>query len=237
MFFGTFNMIAGLMSLVLQLLLTGRVLRTLGVGPALFIVPTAMMIGSIGVLMLGIARRGRRAEGQRPGAALFDRQGHGRAAVPAGAVGAHLPRQVVHRHRRLPPRRRRRRPGGAAVCRGARLVAGRRCRSIGIVLVGAWMAAAFVARRQYVENLRESIHQHRVDSERASMPVLDRDTTQLISSRLKGNTREIAYALSLFEMAHDRKVHPAVRGLLHHDAARDPPAGDPRCWRAPAMPP
>ena len=28
MFFGTFNMIAGLMSLVLQLLLTGRVLRT-----------------------------------------------------------------------------------------------------------------------------------------------------------------------------------------------------------------
>ena len=53
MFFGTFNMIAGLMSLVLQLLLTGRVLRTLGVGPALFIVPTAMMLGSIGVLILG----------------------------------------------------------------------------------------------------------------------------------------------------------------------------------------
>ena len=32
MFFGTFNMIAGLMSLVLQLVLTGRVLRTVGVG-------------------------------------------------------------------------------------------------------------------------------------------------------------------------------------------------------------
>ena len=53
MFFGTFNMIAGLMSLLLQLLLTGRVLRTLGVGPALFIVPTAMMLGSMGVLVLG----------------------------------------------------------------------------------------------------------------------------------------------------------------------------------------
>ena len=34
MFFGTFNMIAGLMSLVLQLLLTARVLRTVGVGPS-----------------------------------------------------------------------------------------------------------------------------------------------------------------------------------------------------------
>jgi HEAT repeat protein len=79
------------------------------------------------------------------------------------------------------------------------------------------MVAAFVARKQYVENLRESIHQHRVDYERAMMPVIDRDTTQLISSRLKGDTREIAYALNLFELAHDRKVHPAVRGLLHHD--------------------
>jgi HEAT repeat protein len=88
---------------------------------------------------------------------------------------------------------------------------------VAIVLVGAWMVAAFVARKQYVENLRESIHQHRVDYERAMMPVIDRDTTQLISSRLKGDTREIAYALNLFELAHDRKVHPAVRGLLHHD--------------------
>ena len=49
------------------------------------------------------------------------------------------------------------------------------------------------------------------------MPVMDRDATALITSRLKGTTREIAYALSLFEMAHDRKVHPAVRGLLHHE--------------------
>jgi AAA family ATP:ADP antiporter len=47
---------------------------------------------------------------------------------------------------------------------------------IGIVFVGFWVMAAYVARRQYVENLRESIHQHRVDSERASMPVMDRDT-------------------------------------------------------------
>ncbi len=53
MFFGTFNMIAGLVSLVLQLLLTGRVLRTAGVGTALFIVPTAMMMGQVGIIILG----------------------------------------------------------------------------------------------------------------------------------------------------------------------------------------
>ncbi len=41
-FFGTFNMVAGAASLVLQVVLTGRVLRNFGVGVALFIVPVAM---------------------------------------------------------------------------------------------------------------------------------------------------------------------------------------------------
>jgi HEAT repeat protein len=49
------------------------------------------------------------------------------------------------------------------------------------------------------------------------MPVMDRDTRSLITARLKGTAKEIAYALSLFELAHDRKAHPAVRGLLHHE--------------------
>ncbi len=39
----------------------------------------------------------------------------------------------------------------------------------------------------------------------------------MITSRLKGSPKEIGYALSLFELAHDRKVHPAVRGLLNHE--------------------
>ena len=208
------------------MLLTGRVLRTLGVGPALFIVPTAMMLGSIGVLVLGsiVAAAALKASDQ------VLRYSIDKATVEL----LYLPVPSAHTFRvksfidtvvyRLGD------AGGGLVVLLFAAVLGwspAQVSIVGIVLVGAWMVAAFVARRQYVENLRESIHQHRVDHERASMPVMDRDTTQLISSRLKGNTREIAYALSLFEMAHDRKVHPAVRGLLNHDAARDPPAGDP----------
>ena len=218
MFFGTFNMIAGLMSLVLQLLLTGRVLRTLGVGPALFIVPTAMMLGSIGVLILGsiVAAATLKASDQ------VLRYSIDKATVEL----LYLPVPSAHTFRvksfidtvvyRLGD------AGGGLVVLLFAAVLGwspARVSTVAIVLVGAWMVAAYVARRQYVENLRESIHQHRVDHERASMAVMDRDTTQLISSRLKGNTREIAYALNLFEMAHDRKVHPAVRGLLNHEHA------------------
>ena len=52
-FFGLFNMLAGGASLVMQLVLTGRVLRTAGVGVALFIVPLAMASTSVAVLVLG----------------------------------------------------------------------------------------------------------------------------------------------------------------------------------------
>src|SRR5687767_10278068 len=216
MFFGTFNMIAGLMSLLLQLLLTGRVLRTLGVGPALFIVPTAMLMGSTGVLILGsiVAAAALKASDQVLRYSI-DKATVELLYLPVSSAHTFRVKSfidtVVYRAGDA--------TGGLMVLLFAAVVgwSPSQLSIVGIALVSAWMVAAFVARRQYIENLRESIHQHRVDYERASMPVLDRDTTQMISSRLKGNTREIAYALSLFEMAHDRKVHPAVRGLLNHD--------------------
>jgi AAA family ATP:ADP antiporter len=216
MFFGTFNMIAGLMSLLLQLLLTGRVLRTLGVGPALFIVPTAMLIGSTGVLVLGsiVAAAALKASDQVLRYSI-DKATVELLYLPVSSAHTFRVKSfidtVVYRFGDA--------TGGLMVLLFAAVIgwSPSQMSIIGIVLVCAWMIAAFVARRQYVENLRESIHQHRVDYERASMPVMDRDTTQMISSRLKGNTREIAYALNLFEMSHDRKVHPAVRGLLNHE--------------------
>ena len=216
MFFGTFNMIAGLVSLVLQLVLTGRVLRTAGVGTALFIVPTAMMMGQVGIIILGtlVAAAMLKASDQ------VLRYSIDKATVEL----LYLPVPAAHTFRvksfidtvvyRLGDA-----TGGLVVLVFAAALgwSPREMAWIGIVLVAAWIGVAYVARRQYVENLRESIHQHRVDFERASVPVIDRDASRLISSRLKGSTREIAYALSLFEMAHDRKVHPAVRGLLHHE--------------------
>ncbi|MFA5908596.1 MAG: Npt1/Npt2 family nucleotide transporter [Vicinamibacterales bacterium] len=216
MFFGTFNMIAGIMSLILQLLLTGRVLRTAGVGAALFIVPTAMLMGSMGVFLLGtlVAASALKASDQVLRYSI-DKATTELLYLPVPAAHTFRVKSfidtVVYRLGDA--------GGGLIVLLFA---AGLHWSAVdmsqvSVVLIGAWMLAAFVARRQYVENLRESIHQHRVDSERASMPVMERDATALISSRLKGTTREIAYALSLFEMAHDRKVHPAVRGLLRHE--------------------
>ena len=215
-FFGTFNMIAGLMSLGLQLLLTGRVLRTAGVGTALFIVPTAMLMGSIGVLLLGtlVAAAALKASDQ------VLRYSIDKATTEL----LYLPMAAEHTFRvksfidtvvyRLGDA-----GGGLLVLLFAAVVGITPVVMswVVIVLLGAWVGAAYMARRQYVENLRDSIHQHRVDTERAMIPVMDRDTTLFLSSRLKGTSTEIFYALNVFEVAHDRKVHPAVRGLLHHE--------------------
>ncbi len=216
MFFGTFNMIAGIVSLVLQLLLTGRVLRTAGVGAALFIVPTAMLMGSAGVLIMGslVAAATLKASDQVLRYSI-DKATVELLYLPVAAADTFRVKSfidmVVYRAGDA--------VGGILVLLFAAAlgVSPVDMAWIGMALVAGWIAAAYVARRQYVENLRESIHQHRVDSERASLPVMERDASRLISSRLKGTTREIAYALSLFEMAHDRKVHPAVRGLIHHE--------------------
>ena len=216
MFFGTFNMIAGLMSLLLQLVLTARVLRTVGVGQALFIVPTAMLMGSTGVLLLGtlVAAAALKASDQVLRYSI-DKATVELLYLPVPAAHTFRVKSfidtVVYRFGDA---------GGGLVVLLFAAVLGWSAIQISVIVMGfvlMWMSAAYVARRQYIENLRESIHQHRVDAERASMPVMDRDTRSLITSRLKGTAKEIAYALSLFELAHDRKAHPAVRGLLHHE--------------------
>jgi AAA family ATP:ADP antiporter len=216
MFFGTFNMIAGLMSLVLQLVLTARVLRTVGVGPALFIVPTAMLMGSTGVLLLGtlVAAAALKASDQVLRYSI-DKATVELLYLPVPAAHTFRVKSfidtVVYRFGDA--------AGGLVVLLFAAVLGWSpiQISAVVIVFVAMWMAAAYVARKQYIDNLRDSIHQHRVDAERASMPVMDRDTSSLITARLKGTPKEIAYALSLFELAHDRKVHPAVRGLLHHE--------------------
>ena len=88
-----------------------------------------------------------------------------------------------------------------------------------LLLIVGWVWAASVARREYVTNLRDSIHQHRVDVERANAPVIELSASNILAEQLSGTPEQILYALSVFEMANDRAVHPAVRRLLKRESA------------------
>ncbi len=217
-FFGTFNMAAGAASLLLQLVLTGRVLRSFGVGVALFIVPVAMASASLGVIVFGtlVAASALKASDQVLRYSI-DKATVELLYLPLSAaetfrVKAFIDTVVYRLGDGL---------GGLAVLAGAAWLGWNPMQMgwVALAAVLAWMAAAAAARTRYVTNLQESIRQHRVDAERAHAPMLDRYATEALAQRLSGDPSEILYALTLFEASSTRGVHPAVPGLLAHESA------------------
>lgn len=217
-FLGDFYFFAGIACLVFQFLMTSRVLRRFGIGPALFVVPIALLMGSAAILVWGafwaaIALRG----SDQVLRYSIDKSSVELLYLPV-SPSIKLPVKsfidtVVWRF-------------GDGLSGVAVLVfatwggaSARNVSWLNATFIAGWLFAAWVARRQYVATLRESILQHRLDAERASAPVLDRSATDLLADRLTAtDPKEILYALDLFQMGHQRAAHPAIRGLLSHPA-------------------
>jgi ATP:ADP antiporter, AAA family len=86
------------------------------------------------------------------------------------------------------------------------------------VLIG-WLYVAARLRREYVVAIRENIHKHRIDSERAQAAALDRSMAEALASKLQApEPADVLYALDLLE-AQPKPSHPALRGLLTHPSA------------------
>ena len=215
-FFGRFNFYAGLLAFALQWLLTGRLLRRLGLGFTLFIVPVGLVFGSIGLLVfgslaavvvLGGIDQVLRYSIDKPTVELLY------LPVPSDrTVGVKLFIDTVVW-----------RLGDGlagvtillAVGFGQMTVV--QMTWVSLLLIGGWLAAAYVAQRLYVENLQDSIHHYRLDAERASATGLDRNATDLLTAKLGANDpSEVLYALRLLNAGTHRATHPAVRGLISH---------------------
>lgn len=216
-FFGLFNTIAGIAALVLQVLFTGRILRVAGIGVTLFIVPIAMAVSGTGLLIFGTLL----AVGALKASDQVLRYSIDKATVellylpvPAAVtfrVKSFIDTVVYRLGDAL---------GGVAILIFAAVLGLSPVEMtwVTLVAIGGWMWAAFVARLQYVENLRDSIHQHRIDAERAAAPVMERAATDLIVSQLQGTPDQVLYALHLLEASQDRFVFTAVRDLIDHES-------------------
>jgi len=221
-FLGDFYFFAGIACLLVQLLMTSRLLRHFGIGPALFVVPLALFMGSGAVLIWGTlwAAIVLRASDQVLRYSI-DKSTVELLYLPV-APGVKLPVKafidtVVWRLGDG--------LSGVAVlvCATWGGVSARQVSWLNLVVIVGWIVAALRARREYVETLRESIQQHRLDAERASAPVLDRSATDIVGDRLQAtDPEEILYALGLLQIGRRQATHPAVRGLLEH------PSGDVR---------
>ena len=218
-FFGMFNFAAGLVSLAVQLFLTSRLLRKLGIGFGLFLVPCLLAMGTVGVVLTG----GLFAAVLLKGSDQVLRYSIDKATVEL----LYLPVPATQTFRaksfidtvvwRL----------GDGLAGGAVLllagVLGLSAVHVGwvnLLFIGFWMAAAHVARKRYVLNLTDGILHYRLDAERAANPVLDATSVEIVARRFaSGETADVLYALSVFEAEHARVQHPALQGLLSHPAA------------------
>jgi AAA family ATP:ADP antiporter len=218
LFFSDFQFVAALICLATQMLLTSRALRRFGLGFTLFVVPLALLGGTIAVLVWGtllsvIVLKGSdnvlRYSLDKSSVELLYlplasdlklrvksfidtfiwRLGDGLAGLALALFADHL-----------------------------RFTA-RQVGWVNLVLIGGWLGAAAIARRQYVATLKDTIQQHRLDTERQSVPVLDRSTSEILASNLTAaDPKEVLYALGLFDVDRGHRVHPAMRGLLEHPA-------------------
>ena len=214
-FYGTFNMYAGALSLITQFFIASRLLRRFGIGVALLIVPVALTVGSLSLLLSG----GLWAAVLLRGSDQVVRYSVDKATVEL----LYLPvpaRQMTRAKALIDTAVWRTGDGlGAALVLVCLKLLGLTTSQIsGVVLVSlaAWIAAAIAAERHYVETLRDSIYEHRLDVERLSVET-DRATSDVLADALSAdNPADIVYALSLLEN-HDPPVsHPAMSRLLQH---------------------
>lgn len=216
-YFGLFNVLAGAGSLVLQVTLTNRVLRTAGVGLALFIVPVAMGSSAVMVLFAGslLAASALKASDQVLRYSI-DKATVELLYLPLSAADTFrvksLIDSVVYRMGDG--------LGGLAVLAFATALGWTPVQVTWITLAGvaAWLAASAAARTRYVRTLEDSIHQHRLDAERTRGALRDRSAAAAVARKLQGSPEEILYALAFFEDA-DPAGATTVRDLLSHPSA------------------
>jgi AAA family ATP:ADP antiporter len=219
-FFGRFNGYMGLGSFILQMLLTGRLLRSFGLRVTLFVLPTALLGGSVGVLLAPVLL-----------SACFLKGSHGLLRFSLDKSSTELLYLPV-----APPKIKgqiksfidgfvwRMADGLAGI---VLFVFGNKLRFspgrislVNVAFLLGWIAIAYGVRREYLRVLRWAIERRTLDPERTAAGVLDSTTTEVLAQALeRGGEQQLLYGLSLFEVGREPASHPALRGLLGHPSA------------------
>lgn len=228
-FLGAFNLVMGLASFAAQLVITGPLLRRFGLSLTLLILPlaigggsllTVLLPGLLAVMVTNTFDQGLRFSVDKASFELLylpvnpEVRTRVKAAIDlvinrvadgAGGILLGLATQGLGL--------------GALALPGAHLGL-RGLAVMSLALSGIWVGVAWALRRGYVDAIRDSIQQRRLDATSASAPVLDRSATEMLAGKLQASDpEEILYALGQFEAQLGGRLHPAVRGLLSHPSA------------------
>jgi len=215
-FFARFFGYMGLASLVVQMALTGPLLRAFGIRVTLFVLPLALMGGTLGVLIAPTLLTVAFLRGSHYILRYsLDKSSTELLYLPVSPEVKSQVKSFID----------------TFVWRSADGIAGATVLLFGnvlkfspgqvglvnLVFLGCWMAVAFGARREYLNVLRLAIERRTLDPERTAASVLDSTTTEVLAHAVEGGgEQQLLYGLSLFEMGGEARFHPVLRCLLDH---------------------
>jgi len=216
-FFGSFYAYTGLLALVIQVLLTPRIVRHFGIRIALLILPFALLLGTTVLIASGALWAATLLKGTDKTV---------RYSVDTAALQLlYLP---------IPPETKiqaktfldtvlLRAGDGLAAILVLLLIGGLgfTASQVGWVSLGLlllWVITAQRAGRQYVDALGESIRHQRLDAERLTEPEFDISAKQMFVKELhSSDPSRIVYVLGLLETARWDVPYSSIRELLDHD--------------------
>lgn len=223
-FFGTFNFTLGAITLLLQLLFTGPALRRFGVGTTILLLPVALGLGTTLILLIPVFWTVLLTNGFDQGLRFsIDKATYELLYLPlppsqragvkatidivfnrfADAIGAFLLGLATQGFLMV--------PGLEFGVRGTA--------AVNLVFISAWILLAWRLRREYVHTIQDTIHRHRIDSERIAAGSIDALTSGVLRMKLAApDPEEVRHALDLVETQPRKSWGPSVRALLNHPA-------------------
>lgn len=218
-FLGKFYARVSLASLLVQALLASRVLRWLGVGGTLLLLPLVLLASSTAILVApGLVTAVMLRGSQGTIKYSLDKTARELLFLPVPLAAKKKAKVFIDT---VVDRWFRGLAGGLLLL--LTLVVGMSVRQLSLVVIGlvlGWMVLAFKARRQYVQTFRQALERREIDPERIRAHIATPKAAELILAALDdASPRRIVYNLKLLHSVRGLDLGPRVVGLLDHATA------------------
>lgn len=213
-FFGFWMSNLNVLSLLLQMFLTGRIIRHYGAGTALFFLPAGLLVGTIAVMVSPVLWT-----------AIFIKTSDGAFKHSINRSGTELlfipiPAGVKNKVKTFIDIVIKNMATGFA---GLFLIllttvfhfSVQHVGYLNALLIALWLYLIFGVRREYVNLFRNAIHKRHIDLAEQSLNVEDAAVLKHIKTILMGdNERQITYVLELIERTRNKELVPCLERLL-----------------------
>lgn len=211
-FFGLWMSIFSIASLLIQLFLTTRILKHLGVVASLFFLPVGLFLGAIAVLI-------------NPAlwSAVLIKVSEGSLKHSINKVGTELiilpiPPKIKHRARAFIDvfiKNSAKGLGGLILL--ILTISIQHISVIIIILISAWICMILRVRQDYVNSFRVAIEKRTINIEEHPINLQDSSVLKNFIKVLNGkNEKQILYVLKLLEDVKNRELIPGLKKLINH---------------------